>query len=108
MTRATALISAAALALAIPSAAWAKPARCFTTDDGYFNCDFRMTDKLGSFEIKSKGKPGFSLVIEAPGIGSGYLRIDGRSIPVNGAYERQSDDPACWRNAEQQVKVCAW
>lgn len=108
MIREFAMVSAAALAIGIPSTAFAKPARCFTTDDGYFKCDFRKTDTAGSFEIKARGKPGFSMIIEASGLASGYLRINGRGIPINGAFVRQRDDRACWNNPGQNVKICVW
>ena len=32
----------------------AKPARCFTTDDGYFPCDFKSLDRAGSFTISAE------------------------------------------------------
>ena len=36
----------------------ARAARCcFTTDEGSFECDFRMTDQNGSFEISAPGEP---------------------------------------------------
>ena len=52
------------LAGAFPAAA--KPARCFTTDDGYYNCDFRGLDRDGSFEISARGYPTYSLWIDGP------------------------------------------
>jgi hypothetical protein len=94
----------------LPTLSFAKSARCFTTDDGYFPCKFTATDNAGSFEIRSlkNRNLGYSLIVEEPGFASGYVYIDGRSIPVNGMFVRQRSDGACWNNPEQDVKVCAW
>jgi hypothetical protein len=108
MMRAFTIGLAGALALGFASQAMAKPARCFTTDDGYYNCDFRATDRAGSFQIRARDKPGYSLIVDEPGFASGYLRINGRSIPLNGSFVRQCDDGACWSNPELNVKICAW
>jgi hypothetical protein len=69
---------------------------------------FKSTDKIGSFQISARGKPGYVLIVEEPGFASGYLRIDGRTIPLNGSFVRQRDDSACWSNPELNVKFCAW
>ncbi len=108
MIRNLTLVAAMAFVIGIPSAAHAKPARCFTSDDGYFKCDFRRTDRAGSFEISARGRPGYSMIVEESGFASGYLRVGGRGIPINGMFVRQRDDGACWNNPEQNVKVCAW
>lgn len=54
--------------LSVPQLASAKSARCFTTDDGHYPCNFRGTGG-GSFEISAPGKPSFRLTIDAPGEG---------------------------------------
>lgn len=109
MTRS--IIAAALLGLvalvAVPPAE-AKSARCYTTDDGYFPCRFTATDSDGSFEISSPDHPGFSMVLDQPGFGFGYLVDGGRSIPLAGEYVRSRDDGACWNNPETNDKVCAW
>ena len=109
MTRS--IIAAALLgliALVAVSPAEAKSARCYTTDDGYFPCRFTATDSDGSFEISSPDHPGFSMVMDQPGFGFGYLVDGGRSIPLAGEYVRSRDDGACWNNPETNDKVCAW
>jgi hypothetical protein len=108
MIRPFAIAAGLALAVGIPTAAGAKPARCFSTDDGYFKCDFRKIDRAGSFEIRARGLPGYSLIMEEQGFASGYLRVGGRGIPINGMFVRDSGDGACWNNPEQSVKLCAW
>ncbi|MCD2470959.1 hypothetical protein LQ948_07040 [Jiella sp. MQZ9-1] len=103
-------VTVAAIGLAsLPAPAAAKPARCFTTGDGSYPCDFRATDADGSFEIRAKGKPGFSLLIDSKGVASGYADYGtGRNVPLPGRYLRQHDDPACWANTESHTKICAW
>ncbi|MGL4489411.1 MAG: hypothetical protein ACRCU5_08210 [Rhizobiaceae bacterium] len=106
----TKIIAAAVCLSLAPSLAFAKSARCFTTDDGYFPCNFTATDGNGSFDIQSlkDSGMGYSIIVEEPGFASGYVRINGRGIPVNGMFVRQRDDGACWNNPEMNVKVCAW
>lgn len=104
-------IAAVALSTLVVSAgpASAKSARCFTTDDGYYPCDFRGTDGSGSFEISAPGKPTFSLIVERPGFASAYADFGtGRNVPLPGMYVRERDQPACWSNPETNTKICAW
>lgn len=104
--RKLALPALAALLAASP--AWAKPARCFTTDDGYYACNFRATDRLGSFEITAPGKPTYRLDVNEPGFAAGFVNLGGRNVFLPGQYVRGSDDPACWSNPETGTKICAW
>lgn len=101
----TALGLAAALAT---TAADAKRARCFTTDDGYFPCTFVATDDDGSFEISARGKPTYSLIVESPGFASAFVDFGGRNVSLPGMYVRSSDDGACWNNPETSTRICAW
>lgn len=87
--------------------AQAKPARCFTTDDGNYACDFRSTGKDGSFEISARGKPTYSLVIESPDVAFGYVKLGGRNTALPGRYRRDAFDRACWINDTTAAKVCA-
>ena len=43
-------------------------ARCSTTDDGKYSCQFRTVDGSGSFEISAPGKPTYTLNITKPGV----------------------------------------
>ncbi|MBP0439221.1 hypothetical protein [Tianweitania sediminis] len=96
------------LALGSASIAEAKPARCFTTDDGTYSCAFETLDAKGSFQISAEGKPTFSLWIDSPGVASGSANFGDRDVALPGLYLRQSDDAACWRNNETETKICAW
>lgn len=93
-------------AAALP--AQAKPARCFTTDDGYFACSFRSTDRAGSFHISAPGRPSYTLEVDEPGFAYGFVTIGNRNIPLAGQFVRGGDDPARWANPETNVKICAW
>lgn len=107
MRVASLILSAALLTLpALPAAA--KSARCFTTDDGYFGCNFEALDRAGSFEISARGKPTYSLWVDQPGFASGFINFGDRNVSLPGMYVRQSDDPACWANPETSTKICAW
>lgn len=99
----------AAIVLAgIAAAADGKPARCATTDDGTYDCLFRATDRSGSFEISAPGKPTYTLTIAEPGVGFGFVEIEGRSVALPGRYLRSQSDRACWRNDTTDTRICAW
>jgi hypothetical protein len=109
MNRKLTTFAAVALSAAlVPSLAFAKRARCFTTDDGYFSCQFKATDRAGSFEIKGRSTPTYSLVVERPGFAFGYINFGNRGIPISGMFVRQRGDRACWNNPEMSVKLCVW
>lgn len=88
--------------------AWAKPAECFTTDDGQYACDFRLVEYNGSFAISAPGKPTYTLIMDAPGYAYGFVNFGDRNIALPGPYERETADPACWLNIETGTRICAW
>ena len=92
----------------ISTAAEAKRARCFTTDDGYYACNYRKTDRAGSFQISARGKPTTILIVDRPGFAYGFVNFGPRNISIAGEFVRRRDDPACWSNPEVNVKICAW
>ena len=100
--------AAAAMLLAFSGTAEAKRARCFSTDDGYYPCNFVATDGLGSFEISARGRPTYILLIDQPGFASAFVNFGDRNIPLPGMYVRSSDDGACWNNPETSTRLCAW
>ncbi|MBO0904748.1 hypothetical protein [Jiella sonneratiae] len=110
LNRRLAMAAAAAAAVVLfADGAAAKPARCFTTDDGYYSCNFQGTDAAGSFEISAPGKPTFSLLVDRPGFASAYADYGtGRNVALPGMYVRERDQPACWSNPETVTKICAW
>jgi hypothetical protein len=105
------LVAALAGAIAVFAAiqpAWAKPARCFTTDDGHYPCDFRGLGG-GSFKITAPDKPGYQITIDAPGEAqaSGDFGT-GRWVPLPGPYFRSQQDGACWVSSATNTSICAW
>ena len=101
---------AMALALVLTTSALAKDARCYTTDDGEYDCAFTALDKAGSFEISAPGKPTFQLWVDAPGVGSvgAVFEPGGRSVVLPGTYHRSKDDAACWVSDATDTEICAW
>lgn len=97
-----------AMTLLPASSAFAKPAQCFTTDEGRYSCNFKAIDRQGSFEITAKGYPKATLTVDSPGVAFVVLTIDGKSIPLPGEYYRSQSDGACWENPELNVQICAW
>ena len=108
MFRAAACLALIALPL-VASPALAKSARCFTTDDGYYDCNFEGMGG-GDFEITAPGHPSFQLVMDSPGVafGSGQYEPGGRFVSLPGAFRRNEEDGACWDNDETGVQICAW
>lgn len=86
----------------------AKPAKCFTTDDGQFRCDFRVVDRDGSFAISAAGKPTYTLNMSGPGVAFGFAQIGGKNVALPGRYVRDASDGACWVNDATKTKICAW
>jgi len=87
--------------------AHAKPARCFTTDDGEYACEFRALDPNGSFQISAPGKPTFSLWMESRGVAAAFANFGDRDVALPGQYHRRKDDPACWANPDTDTRICA-
>lgn len=86
----------------------AKPARCFTTDDGYYDCNFKGLDRQGSFELSARGYPTYTLWVDSPGFAAGFVNLGNRNVALPGMYVRQRDDGACWSNPETGTRICAW
>ena len=87
----------------------AKSARCFTTDDGYYNCSFILTDGDGSFEIFGPNQPSYSLIMNGPDEAYISLRFGtNRSISLVGRFYKSKKDAACWVNEGLETKICAW
>ncbi len=101
-------MAAAVAAFASVQPASAKPARCFTTDDGHYPCDFKGLDRQGSFEISAPSRPTYSLWVDSPGLAAGFVNFGDRNVSMPGMYERESGDPACWSNADTETRICAW
>jgi len=97
-----------AVLFAASGSAEAKPAKCFTTDDGQFSCDFRVVDRDGSFAISAAGKPTYTLNMSGPGVAYGFAQIGSKSVPLPGRYLRDASDGACWVNDATRTKICAW
>ncbi len=103
---ASALLAMVALCATVV-ASEARPARCFTTDEGSYRCDFRSTGSDGSFEISARGRPTYSLVIDSPDAAFGYVKLGGRNTALPGRYKRDPADRACWINDATSAKICA-
>jgi hypothetical protein len=90
------------------AASGGKPARCSTTDDGVFACQFRMTDGQGSFEISAPGKPTYVMYIDEPGVAFGFVNLGAENVALPGRFLRSETDGACWKNDATDAEICAW
>ena len=104
------LASAAALAFGLAGPAMAKDARCYTSDDGEYDCAFVALDDAGSFEISAPGKPTFQVWIDSPGMATvgATFEAGGRSVALPGTYHRSEEDGACWLSDATDTEICAW
>ncbi len=104
------LLTALAFLLALgfsTASAHAKPARCTTTDEGSYPCQFQATDRDGSFRISAPGKPAYILDMIEPGVAYGFVNLGNRNVSLPGRYLRSTSDPACWVNDTTSVHICA-
>ncbi len=101
-------LGAALAGLALTSAVEAKPAQCFTTDDGHYPCNFRGTDRSGSFVITAPGYPTITVEVESAGVAWLFADFGSRNVALPGPYYRARDDRACWENPDTGARVCAW
>jgi hypothetical protein len=109
--RGAALSAVGALAFGFCApAALGKDARCFTTDDGQYPCDFQSFGGDGSFTISAPGKPTFTLSMTGAGAASASAVFEpgGRSVPLPGPFRRDAADAACWTSDSTGARVCAW
>lgn len=104
------LIAAAGAALCtfLAQPAAAKTAKCFSTDAGYYPCNFRGLDKAGSFTTWARGYPTYTIEIYRPGRAYGYADFGTGSRPLPGEYIRSRQDRACWDSTETGTQICAW
>lgn len=91
-----------------PGRAEARPARCFTTDEGGYPCQFRETGRDGSFSISAPRKPTFVITVTEPGVANGFLDFGERAVSLPGRYMRSTTEPGCWVNHSTGTKICAW
>jgi hypothetical protein len=97
----------AAVLCCLVNVAEAKPARCFTTDEGSYPCEFRATDRDGSFQISARGRPTYILNMIERGVASGFVTLRGRNIALPGRYLRSTNEPGCWVSDSTRAKICA-
>lgn len=102
------LLVVSALSVAMGGTAEARAVRCFTTDEGSFQCDFRMTDRDGSFQISAPGKPTYTLTMSEKDVAFGFVMLGARNTALPGRYLRSKTEPGCWLNDVTSAKICAY
>lgn len=83
-------------------------ARCSTTDDGVYRCQFHLVDGSGSFQVSAPGKPTYVLNVTEPGVAYGFTVLESHSVPLPGRYLRSKSDRACWENDTTKTEICVW
>ena len=88
---------------------WAKPATCYTDDEGRYPCDFEQFGGDGSFTISARGVPHYTISIEGRGVASGFADYgNGRNVPLPGPFYRSRQDRACWVSDATGFRICAY
>ena len=100
-------LGTALVCVATGGGADAREARCFTTRDGSFPCDFRMTDPDGSFQISALGKTTYILIMSEKDVAFGFIGLDTGNTALPGRYLRSTTEPGCWENDATPTKICA-
>lgn len=103
-----AAVACAALAVLLAAPAEAKPARCFTSDDGTYACDFRGFDGNGSFRISAPMRPTYTLAIVRRGVADAFADFGTRAMALPGPFFRSREDPACWVSDATGFTLCAY
>lgn len=83
-----------------------RPARC-ETSDGSYACDFSPIGRDGSFQIKAPGKPSYSIIVDSPGTGHGFLNMGERNVSLPGTYRVDPRNPGCWVGDANGTRICA-
>lgn len=104
------LWGAAALAALLAGPVAAKPATCFTSDDGRYPCDFRGFGGDGSFEISAPGTPTYIVSMQGRGVADAFVNFGPgeRNIFIQGPFIRSESDRACWVSEATQFRICAY
>lgn len=105
--RALLFIALALPHLWVPEAA-ARPATCFTDDDGRYPCDFEQFGGDGSFVVRAPGKPTFTVSMERRGVASGFADYGSGNIFLPGPFYRSNRDRACWVSDATGFSICVY
>lgn len=104
-----AAIPAAFLLLAANSfSVQARPATCFASGMGKYDCEVNLVEFNGSFSMSAPGKPTFMLIFDAPGYAFGFISENDKMRALPGPFEQEAAEPACWQNLQDDSRLCAW
>ena len=85
----------------------ARPAECESTDDPVYPCDFKATDKQGSFKTTSSKGPTYIMEVTPSGVGSAWVNLGNRNIWLSGEFRLSKTDRGCWVSEDPKFKICA-
>jgi len=100
-----AVLAATALGAA---AAEAKPARCYNTDDGGYNCDFRQFGGDGSFTVSAPNRPSYTVSMFGKDRADGFADFGEGRIALPGVFFRSRSDRACWISDATDFEICVY
>ena len=90
------------------ASAEAKQARCYTTDDGFYACEFAGFNADGSFTISAPTKLTYTLTMVDTGAAAGFSFDGTTSVRLPGTFHRNQQDRACWVSDATQFTICAY
>lgn len=102
----TLALAATLLALGAALPAQAREARCHTSDDGTYACDFEQFGGDGSFVVSAPMRPTYTLEIVDEGVGEAFGDFGSGNRFLPGPFFRSQDDPACWVSEATDFMLC--
>lgn len=98
--------AAALFALGAALPAQAGEARCNTSDDGIYACEFEQFGGDGSFIVSAPMRPTYTLEIVDDGVGEVFGDFGSGNRFLPGPFFRSQDDPACWVSEATGFALC--
>ena len=86
----------------------ARPATCFTDDEGRYRCDFRQFGGDGSFVVTAEGRPAYTVSLFERGAADGFADYGNGNIALPRPFYRSDQDRACWVSDATGFSICVY
>ena len=101
-----AVLLAAIVGAVTPAAA--KDARCYTSDEGSYRCDFEQFGGDGSFIVSAPLTPSYTISIVRRGMADGFADFGNGNVALPGPFFRSNEDRACWIAEPTGFTICVY
>ena len=100
------MLLAAVVGVVAPAAA--KDARCYTSDEGSYRCDFEQFGGDGSFIVSAPLAPSYTISIVRRGMADGFADFGNGNVALPGPFFRSEQDRACWIAEPTGFTICVY